>query len=173
MFTNLSAKNAILRPLTMADAQDLATYANNRKIWLQLRNFFPQPYWVMDAIRFLEQVELQKPRMTYAIEVNGRCAGVISGERLRDIYKETIVLGYWLGEPFWGQGIATAVVSAFSHQLLDLHDVQRLEAGVFSTNKASMRVLEKAGFHEEAIHHNKVRKAGALLHEHLFVKLKA
>lgn len=173
MFTSLPLTQSTLRPLTMADAQDLATFANNKKIWLQLRNYFPQPYWVMDAMRFLEKIDQQKPIMTFAIEVQGRCAGVISGERLHDIYKHNVEIGYWLGEPFWGRGIATEVVGAFTTVLLELDDVQRVQAGVFHTNKASMRVLEKAGFHLEAVHKNKVLKAGQMLDEHLFVKLKA
>lgn len=172
MISALSLERATIRPLNMEDASDLATFANNHKVWMQLRNYFPQPYWVMDAMRFLEDVSRQKPLLTYGIEVKGRCAGVVGAERLHDIYKQTAELGYWLGEPFWGQGIATEVVGAFSNYLLDQFDLERLQAGVFSTNIASMRVLEKAGFHQEAVHKRKVLKAGQMLDEHLYVRLR-
>lgn len=172
MITALPLDRAIIRPLSMEDASDLATFANNHKLWMQLQNYFPQPYWVMDAMRFLGEVSQQKPLLTYGIEVKGRCVGVISGERLRDIYKQTVALTCWLGEPYWGQGIATEVVAAFSTYLFDHLDIHRQQAGVFSTNKAAMRVLEKAGFHKEAVHQHKVMKAGHLLDEHLFVKLR-
>ncbi len=55
-------------------------------------------------------------------------------------------LGYWIGTPFRGQGIMTKVVEKFAQYVMPLYNLVRLEAHVFSDNRASMRVLEKAGF---------------------------
>jgi RimJ/RimL family protein N-acetyltransferase len=49
--------------------------------------------------------------------------------------------------------------------------ILRLFAGVFETNPASMRVLEKAGYKLEAIHRKAIIKNDQVLDEHLFVKL--
>lgn len=58
----------------------------------------------------------------------------------------TAQLGYWLGEPFWGKGVATATARALVAHVFATLPFVRLAAGVFEWNQASMRVLEKAGF---------------------------
>lgn len=52
------------------------------------------------------------------------------------------LVGYWLGQGFWGQGIASAALA----QLVDLDRHRPLHAIVAGHNGASRRVLEKAGF---------------------------
>ena len=56
-----------------------------------------------------------------------------SGERL---------IGYWLGRPFWGQGIASRAIAAFVASI----SARPLHAHVAKQNVASIRVLEKCGF---------------------------
>ena len=69
--------------------------------------------------------------------------GVVAGNVLsfeRDGHRE---VGYWIGRPFWGRGVATEAVRAF----LSGADPRRpLYGHVAMHNKASMRVLEKCGF---------------------------
>jgi [ribosomal protein S5]-alanine N-acetyltransferase len=58
-------------------------------------------------------------------------------------------LGYWMGQPFAGQGYMTVAVGAvipFAFATLRLH---RLEAACIPTNVGSMRLLEKTGFVRE------------------------
>jgi RimJ/RimL family protein N-acetyltransferase len=51
-------------------------------------------------------------------------------------------VGYWIGRPYWGRGIATAALIAFLAQVT----TRPLYAGVAKDNLASRRVLEKCGF---------------------------
>lgn len=51
-------------------------------------------------------------------------------------------VGYWLGKPFWGQGIATQALSLY----LATDATRPLYARVASDNHGSRRVLEKCGF---------------------------
>ena len=54
------------------------------------------------------------------------------------------LVGYWLGPEFWGRGLATAALAEF----LAEHEQRRpLCAWVAVENVASLRVLEKCGFH--------------------------
>jgi RimJ/RimL family protein N-acetyltransferase len=55
-------------------------------------------------------------------------------------------LGYWVGQPYWGRGIATEVVRRLV--VLGFRDFKlaRIEAPVFAGNTRSARVLEKSGF---------------------------
>jgi len=54
------------------------------------------------------------------------------------------LVGYWIGKEFWGHGIATRALT------LLLNEVQNrpLHARAAVNNIASIRVLEKCGFHE-------------------------
>lgn len=52
-------------------------------------------------------------------------------------------VGYWLGQAFWGRGIATATLAAFLHLVTE----RPLYAWVAAHNSASLRVLKKCGFH--------------------------
>lgn len=73
-----------------------------------------------------------------AVVVDGEVVGNIGswdGEDGRE-------LGYWIGQPHWGRGIATAAVGA----LLLLDPVRPMHAHVVAHNLASLRVLSKHGF---------------------------
>lgn len=73
--------------------------------------------------------------------------------------KRVKLVGYWLGEPYWGQGIVSEALSlmvsyAFSQKCAEAINngdpISRLEAAVFAYNEASARVLAKNGFILEA-----------------------
>ena len=71
-------------------------------------------------------------------------------------------IGYWIGKPFWGQGVcseATQLVVQFAFSSLNL---VRLYARYFSRNPASGRVLVNAGFVHEGTRRGHVKKWGIL-----------
>ena len=72
-------------------------------------------------------------------------------------------IGYWLGEPFWGRGIATEALSAVTRYALEHHHLTRIFALPFAANRASCRVLEKAGYVLEATLRRSAIKDGAVL----------
>jgi len=98
----------------------------------------------------------------FAVVVDGAAVGGISLEPGEDVFRRSAEIGYWLGEPFWGRGIATEAVRAVSDYAFATFDVCRLEAGVFSWNAASARVLEKAGYVLEGRCRQAVVKDGRL-----------
>ena len=65
-----------------------------------------------------------------------------------------------------------SVVKAFSDYLFETFEFNRLFAGIFSSNPASGRVLEKAGYTREAILRAHVTKNGELLDEYLYSRLR-
>jgi ribosomal-protein-alanine N-acetyltransferase len=121
-------------------------YANNRNIWLNLRDAFPHPYTLDDAHTFLRHVMNEKPTTTFAIAMPSEAIGCIGLQIGRDIHCKTADLGYWLGEPFWGQGIMSEAVAVFTRCALGAFNLDRIYAEPFANNRASARVLEKAGF---------------------------
>ncbi|MFQ5447988.1 MAG: GNAT family N-acetyltransferase [Saprospiraceae bacterium] len=154
-----------LRPWTMADLGSLVKYADNFNVSRYLTGFFPHPYTENDGRIFIEMAMKAQPVQIFAIEVNGEAAGGIGVHPQHDIHCKSAELGYWLAEPFWGRGIVTAAVQQMVSYAFGNFDIVRLYARPFSNNKASQRVLEKAGFELEAIHRKSIFKNGELLDE--------
>jgi ribosomal-protein-alanine N-acetyltransferase len=81
-------------------------------------------------------------------------------------------LEYWLGEKFWGRGIMTDAVAAFTDFWFDTFPLHRISAEAYANNPASARVLEKSGFVFEGHLKTNVIKDGKLLDSLLYAKTK-
>ena len=99
-------------------------------------------------------------------------AGGIGIRLGQDVHRHTASLGYWLGEEFWGRGIMTEAVAAFTDFCFENFPLRRIYAEVFANNPASARVLEKTGFIFEGRLKNNVVKDGELLDSLLYAKKK-
>jgi len=166
----IKTPSSTLRSWTKEDAPSLVKYADNPKIAGNMRDRFPHPYTLTDAERFITMATTTTKALLLAIEVNGEAAGAIGITPLNDEYKKTAEIGYWLAEPYWGRGIMTDVVKAVVPVAFEHFDIVRIQAGVYSKNPASMRVLEKAGFEREAVHKKTVFKNGVVMDEVVFVR---
>ncbi len=160
-----------LRELTYVDIPDSALLANNRKIWNNLRDIMPHPNDEKDAKAFIDLCKEQSSSRTFGIFFEEKLSGVIGVQDQHDIYRHSIELGYWIGEPFWGKGIATEAVSQMVNYVFDSLQKVRILSNVYEHNKASMRVLEKNGFRLEGIRKKAVLKNDILLDEYLYYKL--
>ncbi|MFV2070006.1 MAG: GNAT family N-acetyltransferase [Pirellulales bacterium] len=136
----------IVRSWEEGDASDLATHANSREIWLNLRDEFPHPYRRDDAVSFLGFCREQDPETFFAIEVDGQAAGGIGFRVGMDVERTSAEVGYWLGEKFWNRGVVTEALVAVREYAIETHSLTRVYAVPFEWNQASFRVLEKAGF---------------------------
>lgn len=139
-----------LRPWKQGDEQSLVRYANNKKIWQNVRDHFPYPYTPADAQRWIFHASTSLFDKVFAIEVNGEAAGSIGLVPKEDVYRKSMEIGYWLGEPFWGKGIATEAVGRVTAYGFETFDINRMYADIFEWNPASARVLEKNGYLFEA-----------------------
>ena len=161
-----------VRPCRLDDAQSVASHANNRKIWLGVRDLFPHPYTIQHAHEFLQRAKSEQPEMKFCIEVDGAAVGGIGVHPGQDVYRHTATMGYWLGEQFWGRGIMTEAVAAVTDFCFDDFPLRRMSAEVFANNPASARVLEKAGFTFEGRFKNNVMKDGHVLDSLLYARTK-
>src|SRR5438046_8872331 len=82
----------------------LVKYADNRRIWLNLRDRFPHPYTRRDGRDFIHLARSQRPETMFAIDVDGEAAGGIGFVPHSDVERVSAEIGYWLGEPVWGRG---------------------------------------------------------------------
>jgi len=149
-----------LRPYRDGDRTSIARYANNRRIWINLRDRFPHPYTLADADAWIRQVAGQDPPTQCGIEVGGEAVGGIGITLQDDVHRHSGEIGYWLGEPFWGRGIMSEAVRAFTAYAFATFDVCRVYATVFEWDLASARILEKAGYVLEGRLRKSVTKDG-------------
>jgi ribosomal-protein-alanine N-acetyltransferase len=163
----------ILRGWKKGDEVSLQKHANNPNVSRYLKDRFPYPYTMEEAMDWVNyNLRQESPILNFALDINSEIAGGIGIELRGDIYHQSGIIGYWLAEPFWGKGIMPEAVKLLTdYAFFDLGLI-RLQAGVFSKNTASMRVLEKAGYVNEGILRNAVIKNGELMDEHIYAILK-
>ena len=142
---------ATLRPWRTSDGPSLVKYANNPSVSRQLRDRFPHPYTAADARQFIQSVAHARPTTTFAIVVGGEAVGGTGFAPGADVERYSAEIGYWLGEPLWGRGIAPEAVRLASDYAFRTCNMLRLFALPFADNVQSIRVLEKAGYTREAI----------------------
>ncbi|MCU0940917.1 MAG: GNAT family N-acetyltransferase [Burkholderiaceae bacterium] len=126
-----------LRAWRAADAESLARYANNERVWRNMSEAFPHPYSLALAQHWVDRGH---------IDFGGDAE-----------------IGYWLGEPFWGRGVVTQVARVLTEQAFARPEVTRVFAPVHADNPASMRVLQKNGFYREAELRRSALKAGHVI----------
>ena len=162
---------SLLRDWASDDIGSLVRHANNPRVASMMRDAFPFPYTYEAARRFIDLATTPGPRLFLAIEVNGEACGGIGIHPLDDVHRRSAEIGYWLSESCWGWGIATDAVRAIVPVAFGTFDIIRLQAGIFSSNRPSMRVLEKCGFFREAVHSNAITKNGVTMDEIVYVCL--
>lgn len=164
--------DCVLRLLNNSDALLLAQLANDKSIWLNVRDIFPFPYQFNHAIEFISQTNNNKKAWVWGIFSQDTLAGVAGVHFQDDVYQFSAELGYWLGVDFRGKGLASAVVAAIVNYLFASTSIIRIYAGVFELNPASIRVLEKNDFVCEGVKRKAVFKDGKFLDELIYARLK-
>ncbi|HEV7344045.1 MAG TPA: GNAT family N-acetyltransferase [Devosia sp.] len=105
---------------------------------------------------FVENIARGAEEFAWSITLRGHYIGTIGLHLLPEQLPE---LGYWLGQPYWGQGYATeaahAVVAAARAA-----NVPALRSRALLSNVGSRNVLRKVGFIETG---EAVDEAGALV----------
>lgn len=162
-----------LRPWQWGDEASLVRHANNRRVWLNLRDAFPHPYTTEDATVWIAVAVGQRPVTNFAIEVDGAAVGGIGLIVRADVERCAAEIGYWLGESCWGRGIMTAAVRAVTTYGFDRLALERIFAGVFEWNTASMRVLAKAGYGREAVLRRSAIKDGKVIDRVIYAAVRA
>lgn len=157
-----------IRSWQTGDVRALLKYANSARVWINLRDSFPFPYTEADAKAWLGAAVLQIPETAFAIASPDEAIGGIALQPQYDVYRKSAEIGYWLGEPYWGKGIATLAVRALTSYAFSRLDLVRIYASVFAWNPASSRVLEKAGYHLEGRMRDAVYKDGKITDQLLY-----
>ncbi|KAK4339551.1 hypothetical protein RND71_041013 [Anisodus tanguticus] len=144
-----------LRPFKLTDVDDMMLWAGDDRVTRTIR-------WKTltskeEALTFIKDVCMPHP-WRRSICIDDRSIGFVSvfpGSGTVLFYRDDrsrVDLGYAIAVEYWGQGIATKAVKMTIPQVYnDFPEVIRLQALADVENKASQRVLEKAGFLKEGI----------------------
>ncbi|RZA31471.1 MAG: N-acetyltransferase [Lysobacteraceae bacterium] len=147
----LTTDRLTLRPLTMADAQDLfAVFADPQVV----------RYWGFDVWTSLASAERmiaealegyrEQSDIRFGIEL-AETGGLIGTVNLHHFFPQNrrCEIGYALGSPYWGKGYAfEALAAALDYGFHELR-LNRVEADIDPRNTASAALLERLGFRKE------------------------
>ena len=160
-----------VRSWRKSDLDALLRHANNAKIAANLRDQFPHPYTRRDAVDYLNFVRDQRPERAFAMQHKEEAIGGLGFQIGLDISRVSAEIGYWIGEAYWGRGFATrAVIAVTGMGILRIQAHPRIRAGL-CVQRASIRVLEKAGFQREGVLRRSAVKNGVILDQVIFAKI--
>lgn len=155
----------MFRKFNLEDSSNIVTLLNDADV-SRWTSHIPFPYTESDAISWLKKQE-NSPRKPLAIEVENKLVGCISYWHFDSLTTE---VGYWIGKPFWGKGIATtALYSLLSSTTFPT--TPKVAAKVAFENIGSQRVLEKCGFKVDK--QCKVEKSGEMIDAFFYIKANA
>jgi len=148
--TRLETDRLILRPYQLSDAPSVAELIGNWEVAKMLSRV-PHPYALKDAEDFIARFSdgaVDKDTEVFAIQLKdgpAHAVGAIGlhGEEEDDGEAE---LGYWIGEPYWRQGLVTEAARAVVAHAFGPMDLIKIYAGHMIENEGSRNVLLKSGF---------------------------
>jgi [ribosomal protein S5]-alanine N-acetyltransferase len=147
-----------LRDYKTSDAERLVLLADNYNVSRYLVDTFPYPCTQQDADWWIETGSKANNEVTKVIEAQGEFVGSIGLSPQTGWKNHMAEIGYWLGEAYWGRGIAAEALKIMTDYAISNLKYKKLFAPVLEPNKASMRVLEKCGYKLEGILQQEVFK---------------
>ena len=157
--TELNSDLVRMRPLDTVDIPAIQRLAAAEEI--AKNTFVPHPYPPDGAENFVEQARegwRQDEAYVFAIieKASDEFAGCMGLHPVPEHHRAEV--GYWIGLPFWGRGLATAALRLIIQFGFETLRLNRIAAGHFPQNPASGRVMQKANMRFEGT------LRGALLH---------
>lgn len=162
----IRTQRLILRPWEDADAPDLFAMAKDPRVgpaagWL--------PHTGVENSREIIRNVLSEPE-TYAVVplASGRVTGSASimREGSAPMSPTEAEIGYWIGVPYWGQGLIPEAVRALLLRCFTQLGVTGVWCGYFDGNERSRRVQEKCGFVYHHTEENREFSDGIVRTEH-------
>jgi ribosomal-protein-alanine N-acetyltransferase len=151
LLPTFTSARLLLRPFTLADVPRLVLLAGNYEVAKNTLNI-PHPYGEEDARRWVQITQenyAQQTGYAFAIELlatNEFIGGIgLTLERRFDRAEA----GYWLGQPYWGQGLASEALGLLLRFGFEELQLNKIYATHIAENPASGRVMLKNGMVKE------------------------
>ncbi|MCY4329613.1 MAG: GNAT family protein [Endozoicomonadaceae bacterium] len=144
-------EDIILRKVLYGDASGLAKYGNNERIAVNQRDSYPYPYTIEYARNWIHYIKQHHDDTRFVIATENEAIGEIGFITQPDVHLYSGEVAYWIGEQYWGQGIATKALKYLINYAFKEKGMKRLYADILEYNKASCRVLQKCGFQLDGV----------------------
>lgn len=157
------------RRWSLDDLDDFISLLDDEDVWRFIPEDYPDPLTPESAAALIETSNnLIERHKVHAVEWKGKTIG-----QARILFdsssSRSAEISYWIGKEYWGAGLASSFVPMYTHEsFLANPDIDHIYAKVIAGNKASIRVLEKAGYRYESFNYQNVEKYGEKLNTHIF-----
>ena len=144
----METERLILRPWRESDAEALFKYASDPDVGP--RAGWPPHKSVEESLQIIKTV-FNTPSM-WAVELKETgeaigCVGYLPASVSNlQIPDDQCEVGYWIGKPYWGQGICTEALRLVIDYCFNVKHYTVLWGDFFPSNPASGRVMTKCGF---------------------------
>ena len=143
VYRALKTARLILRPWEDSDAEALFQFARDPDVG-------PAAGWpvhksVDESRKIIKTVLSGSEAYAVCLQSDGQSVGAIELMRNRRRNDEC-ELGYWIGKPFWGQGMIPEAANALLRRAFENLGMRRVWCGYYDGNVKSKRVQEKLGF---------------------------
>ena len=145
----IETERLILRPWRETDAAALFRYASDPDIgpiagW-------PPHTSVENSLEIIRTVFAAPEVYAVVLKETGEpvgCCGLMFSDSLHsaDMGEREAEIGYWIGRPFWGQGLIPEAVRELLRYCFEDKGAQRVWCSHYAGNEKSKRVIEKCGF---------------------------
>ena len=149
-----------LRAFSLADAADVQQLAGDRAI-ADTTLTIPHPYTDGDAENWIarHQPEFEQGKsVVFAVtrKADGRLVGAIGLSHM--VAGHQAELGYWIGQPYWNQGICTEACREVLRYAFSELGLIRVHCYHLTRNPASGRVMQKLGMQREGSRRKHIKK---------------
>lgn len=158
---HLETERLILRPIEESDALALHPLVDDPDVAATMLST-PHPYrehefrdFVRKAVESLASRE--RFEMVIVLKETGLPVGAIRFFNIAWEHART-EMGCWLGKPYWGNGYVTEATLSMIRFGFEELGLEGIHAHCLASNKASQRVLEKAGLTLEGMIRHAVKK---------------
>lgn len=135
-----------LRPFEHSDARRVAYLAGDYDV-AKMCGRVPHPYSFHAAQAWIEKTMAQRDAGTeFPFAVTLERDGLIGSCGLNRLGDHTWEIGYWFGQPYWGEGYAAEAAEGVMRWARQFLGAEIFTAGHFADNPASGAVLRKLGF---------------------------
>lgn len=168
----IETERLILRPWEETDAKDLFKYASDPDIGVPAG--WPPHTSVEDSLEIIRTVFAAPEVYAVVLKTTGEpvgSCGIMFPDSIHSAEKSQreAEIGYWIGKPYWGQGLIPEAVKVLLSRCFDELRLDAVWCGHYDGNTKSKRVIEKCGFKFHHTNYGVTSPLGDKRDEHLYV----
>ena len=172
MNKEIVTERLVLRPWQESDAESLYKYAQDPAIGPI--SGWPPHTSVEDSLNVIRTIFSAPETYAVVLKETGEpvgSAGIMSGEGLHSAeMKADGEIGYWIGRPYWGQGLIPEAVRCLLQRCFEDLGMSAVWCGYYDGNTKSRRVMDKCGFRFHHTEEGNTSPLGDIRTEH-FMKI--